>query len=220
MPLTRRRSSMGSSRPQLNIQCTNRIETGVAQNRCCRSFGVTFEARLRVLIGRVKSFAQEEFVASKFLSSHESHMAHLRLLLTITYRYEDALLKLMYEYGPRPKLPLSEIEVFIGNILTKTGSVKPRQRELCMSMKERFEDVLASIVTWMTGKDPGDDKFEEDKHPKPKESALGVSIACLWLALNEKAKSVEAGRKGKVRLRSFGYVAAIVCLKEMQRAGM
>lgn len=89
-----------------------------------------------------------------------------------------------------------------------------------MSMKEHFEDVLASTVARMTGKDPEDDDFEEDTHPKTQESALAVSIACLLLALKLKPKSVEGGRKGQVRLKSFGYVAAIVCLKEMQRAGL
>jgi hypothetical protein len=52
----------------------------------------------------------------------------------------------MFEYGPRPHLPLSEVEVFIGNILGKTGALTPRQRELSISMKERFEDILSSTV--------------------------------------------------------------------------
>ncbi len=126
----------------------------------------------------------------------------------------------MYEYGPRPKVPLSEVEVFIGNILGKTGALTPRQRELAMSMKERFEDVLVSTVRRMTGRDSDEEEVGEDAGSKTKEGRLGVCIACLRLALGQEGKSVGAVGKGKGSLRSFGYVAASVCLKEVQRVGM
>jgi hypothetical protein len=106
----------------------------------------------------------------------------------------------MFEFGPRPYvLPLSEVEVFIGDILGKTGALTSRQRELCISMKERFSDVLSFTVKWI------------------RELLLGVSVACLWVALNEKSKGWEDGKNRKMDgLRSFGYVAAAVCLREFE----
>jgi len=42
-------------------------------------------------------------------------------------------------------------------------------------------------------------------------------MACLWVSLNEDAEVWEYGKRGKVKLQSFGYVAAAVCLKEVER---
>ena len=135
-------------------------------------------------------------------------------------RYEGSLLDLMYEYGPRPKTPLSEVEVFIGNILGKAGAVTSRQRELSMSMKERYEDILMVTVKRMTGKGSEDEGFVEDPGLKIKVGRLRVCLACLRLALDVKGKFVAADRKREVRLMSFGYVAAIMTLNEMRRVGL
>jgi hypothetical protein len=70
--------------------------------------------------------------------------------LPTTHRYEESLLNIMFEYGPRPQCPLSEVEVFVGNILGKTGAQTKRQRELSMSMKERFEAELSFTVRCIT----------------------------------------------------------------------
>jgi hypothetical protein len=112
----------------------------------------------------------------------------------------------MFEYGPRPRSPLSEIEVFIGDILGKNGALNTRQRELCISMKERFEEVLSSTVKWIREED---DHNEDITEPK---SVLDLSMACLWLALNEEAKQWESRKKRMSKLVSFGYVAAAICL--------
>jgi hypothetical protein len=111
----------------------------------------------------------------------------------------------MFEFGPRPYvLPLSEVEVFMGNILGKTGALTSRQRELCISMKERFGDMLSFTVKWIRGADP--------------EHVSGLSVACLWVALNEKPKVWENGKNREMEgLRSFGYVAAAVCLREFEQ---
>jgi hypothetical protein len=87
----------------------------------------------------------------------------------------------MFEYGPRPRSPLSEIEVFIGDILGKNGALNTRQRELCISMKERFGEALSSAVKWIRDED---DHSEDITEPK---SVLDLSMACLWLALNDEA---------------------------------
>jgi hypothetical protein len=70
--------------------------------------------------------------------------------LPTTHRYEESLLNIMFEYGPCPQFPLSEVEVFVDNILGKTGAQTKRQRELSKSMKERFEAELSFTVRCIT----------------------------------------------------------------------
>jgi hypothetical protein len=131
----------------------------------------------------------------------------------------------MFEYGPRPQCPLSEVEVFVGNILGKTGAQTKRQRELSMSMKERFEAELSFTVKCITktanhfydGEDGEDGEANSYGVTEKREQALPLSMACLWVGLNESAEVWKYGKKGKVQLRSFGYVAAAVCLKEAER---
>jgi len=128
----------------------------------------------------------------------------------------------MFEYGPRPQQPLSEVEVFVGNILGKNGAQTRRQRELSMSMKERFEAELSFTIKCITktanylddDEDDVDGETNDDRVLERSEQALALSMACLWVALNDEAEVWEYGKRGKVELRSFGYVAAAICLKE------
>jgi hypothetical protein len=134
------------------------------------------------------------------------------------------MLNMMFEYGPRPQVPLSEVEVFVGNILGKTGALTTRQRELSLSMKEHFEDELSFIVGCITNKsshlyDAEDEESIADGAMDGAEQTLALSMACLWVGLNESAKVWEFGKRGRVELRSFGYVAAAVCLKQVERVG-
>lgn len=116
-------------------------------------------------------------------------------------RYEDCLYGIMTEYSQHPSRPLSELEAFTGNILGKTGVPNKHQRELSKTMKEKFEEDTTFIVNYIT-KD-GDEYSAE---------ALAKSIACL-------AVSLEGGDSYKKRgeLSSFKYLAAAVCLKEINK---
>ena len=122
----------------------------------------------------------------------------------------------MFEYGPRPHLPLSEVEVFVGNILGKAGALTTRQRELCISMKERFEDTLSSTVKWIMDKEHFYDDAESKADRAAPEHVLGLSMACLWVALNEESRLWKSGKKRMSKLMSFGYVAAAVCFMEVE----
>lgn len=124
----------------------------------------------------------------------------------------------MLEYGPRPHVPLSEVEVFVGNILGKNGVLTSRQREIAMSMKERFEDDLGFIVRCIANEpSPGEEDEQEGESADWAEQSLELSMACLWVGFKESAKLWELGKRQNVELRSFGYVAAAVCLKEVER---
>lgn len=99
---------------------------------------------------------------------------------------------------------ISELEVFVGTLLGKSGGVRTRRlREMSMDMKEKFERDVAftvnCIVKW--SQEDGDDE------------ALERSIACLAVAVEESGITGERVRK----LESFRYVAAAVCLGEVER---
>ncbi len=51
------------------------------------------------------------------------------------------------------------------------------------------------------------------------ENALALSIACVQVGLEDGALVWEAGKRREVELRSFGYVATAVCLREVERHG-
>ena len=97
----------------------------------------------------------------------------------------------MFEYGPRPQCPLSEVEVFVGNIIGKNGAQTTRQRELSMSMKERFEADLSFTVKCITKTcnylydgDGSENGQANDGHVTGRsEQDLALSMACLWVGI-------------------------------------
>jgi hypothetical protein len=105
----------------------------------------------------------------------------------------------MTEYSQHPSRPLSELEAFTGNILGKTGVPNKCQRELSKTMKEKFNEDSTFIVNCIVKK--GEEHSEE---------ALPMAIACLAASLEE-----TNSYNGHVRLSSFKYVAAAVCLREV-----
>ncbi len=109
--------------------------------------------------------------------------------------YEECVWNIMTEYSDHPSRPLSEckrriiqnsiiyssltsnspiVEVFIGNILGRTGAQSKRQRELSTTLKEKFEDDSTFFVKCIV-KD-GDEWSKE---------SLERSIACLAVSLEE-----------------------------------
>jgi 2-keto-4-pentenoate hydratase len=107
----------------------------------------------------------------------------------------------MSEYSEHPLRPLSELEVFVGNILGKSGKQSKRQHDLSTTMKEQFEKDVVFIVNNIV-KDGAEPSME----------ALERSVACFEVSLE-----IGRTRKNSEQLVSFKYVAAAVCLKEIER---
>jgi hypothetical protein len=105
----------------------------------------------------------------------------------------------MVDYSDHPHRPLTELEVFVGNILGRTGAQSKNQRELSTSLKEKFDDDAAYFVQCIV-KD-GDEHSGE---------ALERSMACLAVSLEDRSL-------GRENLQSFKYLAAAVCLREVER---
>ncbi len=116
--------------------------------------------------------------------------------------YEENLIDTMLEYSAHPPHFLSEIEVFSGSILGVNGAQSKRQREFSKTMKEKHDrDIEYSVRSITRGND--DESGEE---------ALERSIACLYVACNETRVRKRVGA-----LTSFVWIAAAVCLKEVER---
>ena len=115
----------------------------------------------------------------------------------------------MKQYSTHPSRPLTETEVFSGSILGKTGGAQSkRQRESSVTMKEKYERDVTYIVQWIT-------KGDSEVDGKGADEALERSIACLYVA----SQSIRLGKRYG-ELVSFFWVAAAVCLKEVEKLGV
>ena len=121
------------------------------------------------------------------------------------FRYESIVHGYAAEYGPSFSQPLSEYEVFIGNILGRTGAQSKRQHDYSVSMKESFREDLRYIVNRILL----DGGVESD-------DALERSLACLAVGC-ENLEAENSGVRSSNKLVSFGYVAASVCLWQMEQ---
>ncbi|CRG88837.1 hypothetical protein PISL3812_05872 [Talaromyces islandicus] len=118
--------------------------------------------------------------------------------------YEDGLLDIMYCYSDSPwKTTLTEEEVFIGNIMGRNHKQTIHQKESSRAMREAYDELVSWTMSLITGQ--GTDKGGE---------SLERSIACFWAALNDRKGSF-VPPQGK--LRSFPWIAAIVCIQEVDK---
>ena len=107
----------------------------------------------------------------------------------------------MSVYSEHPLRPLTELEVFAGNILGKTGNQTKQQKDLSSTMKDRFEKDVEFLINNIV-KDGAE----------PSMDALERSVACFEVSFE-----IGRTRKKSEQLVSFKYVAAAVCLKEIER---
>ena len=116
-------------------------------------------------------------------------------------------------------MPLSEHEVFAGTILGRQGGAQGKPlRELSKTMRERFEAIVEYMVMRIV---KGDDQMQgvndldllyEGSVDREVE-ALPRAIACLANAVEE--QGMVDRQLGA--LHSFKYIAAGVCLRELER---
>lgn len=55
--------------------------------------------------------------------------------------YEDAISDAMAQYSEHPIKPITELEVFIGNILNRSGVQTNRQRDSSTKLRDEFERI-------------------------------------------------------------------------------
>ena len=104
----------------------------------------------------------------------------------------------MFHYSTHRAHHLTEKEVFLGTIIGRKGAASKRQREQAMVMKERFDREVRETIGWIRGD----------------ENALERSLACLYLGREIKT---ELRGRFELKLHSFGWIAAVLCLEEMDK---
>lgn len=157
----------------------------------------------------------------------------------------------MYQFASNPREPLSEIEVFTGTILGKSGGMPSgRVRQYNMDMKAKADRDIQYIVEWILRDEPEeevddddgyDDNYYDDDDDQqnynftttdadtfPQDyngddiyemqlggtnETLARSLACFYSAVHEAGRQMP--KTGP--LRSFAYVAAAVCLQEVEK---
>ncbi|KAN0073538.1 RNA dependent RNA polymerase domain containing protein [Elaphomyces granulatus] len=119
--------------------------------------------------------------------------------------YEDEICQLMRQSSDRPwKATLTELEVFIGNIIG--GSHKPtkRQKEVSKGMRDTYDSLIQSTVSMIIDRESGGTE------------SLERSIACFWVAHHEsQRRSIN-----EMELQSFPWITAITCLQEVEKLRM
>lgn len=143
------------------------------------------------------------------------------MCVALMYRsFEESMTNLMYDCEPTPHKPLSETEVFAGQILGRQNGPDGKMlRELSEVMRGRFEKIVEYCNMRITY---GDDQMEEvddlddlygAEYSNREVEALPRAIACLEVAVREPGyKDPWVGE-----LVSFKYIAAAAALKELDR---
>ncbi|KAG9191768.1 hypothetical protein G6011_10502 [Alternaria panax] len=117
--------------------------------------------------------------------------------------YEENLLEIMDTLRPTRGQPLTELEVFSGNILGKKERAPSRYiREANQEVQERFNRDVNDITKRIVHGDADGDSDADSE-------ALPRSVACFMVALET------VGWENYRSLKSWKYVAAAVCLEQL-----
>ncbi|CAK7203059.1 hypothetical protein SEUCBS139899_005788 [Sporothrix eucalyptigena] len=150
--------------------------------------------------------------------------------LRIRSAYEDAMLATMYEFSEHPTLPLTELEVFIGTIVNKTGAQTLRQRDRSRKLHDEYERISSWITAQMRphkkakgandkqAKPENDDSDSEDEEDgggawlKECTAVLELCLACV-----HSRKQERGGRKKEENtVKSFWLVAGSALVHELE----
>ncbi|CAK7275185.1 hypothetical protein SEPCBS119000_006566 [Sporothrix epigloea] len=149
--------------------------------------------------------------------------------LRIRTAYEDAILSTMYEFSEHPTLPLTELEVFIGTIINKTGAQTLRQRDRSRKLHGEYERISSWITTQMRSskKQTGTKSSREDVRTENSDSEDGSEDGGAWL--DERTAILELclacvhaqkleydGRTSKEQMQSFWLVAGSALIRELE----
>ncbi|KAK4462313.1 RNA-dependent RNA polymerase 1 [Cladorrhinum samala] len=131
----------------------------------------------------------------------------LREAETICETYNEAVCSIMVDCSDHPIKPLTELEVFVGFIINKSGVQSVRQRDKNIKLKDEFDRVSSWVIKEMRKQDPEADG-ELD--------ALELCLACLHVGMDKKARDARQHDRGTSQgVVSFKIVAASALLREL-----
>ena len=115
----------------------------------------------------------------------------------------------MVDYAEHPHQPLSELEVFVGSILNKSGAQTHRQRDRSVKLKDECE----RITTWIT---------HEMRSPTPLGGhaselyPLELCFACLCIGCERGEGVAYRSRRSSAQdVQGFKVVAAAALMFEL-----
>ncbi|KAK3988970.1 RNA dependent RNA polymerase-domain-containing protein [Cladorrhinum sp. PSN332] len=132
----------------------------------------------------------------------------------IRHAYNQAVYRTMVDCSDHPHKPLIELEVFIGTIVNKSGTLNTRQRDKSIKLKDEFE----RITSWIT-EEMRNQNLEDDSK-KGELDALELCLACVHIGCDkegrETAGKAQPFKRGSSEsLVSFKIVAASALLREL-----
>jgi hypothetical protein len=154
-----------------------------------------------------RSYAHPAGVSSPFVFFRRNPIQ----ILT-NFRYEDAIFSARNNYSDHPIKPLSELEVFIGSVINKSGVQTRRQRDQSQKLADEFE----RIASWITHQMHRHRKVEVPRTDhKTGTETLELCLACFQVAGDQNDDSTYRRRNDYGELKSFRIVAACALLAEL-----
>lgn len=128
--------------------------------------------------------------------------------------YEDAIKDAMRQYSEHPIKPITELEVFIGYIVNRTGVQTHRQRDRSIKLKDEFD----RVASWISGQMRGTRQHNNTDVPltgyQTEFDKLNLCLACVYVGL-DKEHSQETAREGYGKMESFRIVALSAFVAEL-----
>lgn len=121
--------------------------------------------------------------------------------------YENAIADARYQYSEHPIRPISELEVFIGNIINRSGVQSNRQRDNSIKLRDEF----ARISSWITGRMRKSSHETRSGYELPHDN-LHLCFACVH-AGGEKDPGLKSS--DHENMQSFRVLAACALLSEL-----
>ena len=123
------------------------------------------------------------------------------------------MLSAMNNFSEHPINPISELEVFIGYIINKTGVQTRRQRERSIKLKDEFDRIATWIMSQMRPR--GDDIVPITGY-ETEFDALELCLACVSIGGKQEQPEATRRRRGEYgELKSFKVIAASAVLAEL-----
>lgn len=131
----------------------------------------------------------------------------LREAEMICETYNEAVYSIMVDCSDHPIKPLTELEVFVGFIINKSGVQSVRQRDKNIKLKDEFDRVSSWVIKEMRTQDPETDG---------ELNALELCLACVHVGIDKKARDARPYDRGTSQgVVSFKIVAASALLREL-----
>ncbi|KAL2863858.1 RNA dependent RNA polymerase [Aspergillus lucknowensis] len=143
------------------------------------------------------------------IDPHVKWQHHVETARQIRSSYEDAIHGAMIDFSEHPIHPITELEVFIGHILNKTGVQTHRQRERSIKLKDEFDRIASWILSEMRSQGPLTGYASEFDN-------LERCLACAHVAREPNYKWSEHRRGKWNELESFQVVACCALLMEVE----